>query len=76
MHVGAYSFLGANATLRNGIRIGARSLLGAGAVIMADTEEGKVFVPRPARRLAKSSDEIDLESGSVVERAPTSVNEV
>ena len=60
VHVGAYSFLGVNATLRNGIRIGARSLLGAGAVIMADTEEGGVFVPRPAQRLAKSSDEIDL----------------
>ena len=60
VHVGAYSFLGVNATLRNGIRIGARSLLGAGAVIMADTEEGGVFVSRPAQRLATSSDEIDL----------------
>jgi sugar O-acyltransferase (sialic acid O-acetyltransferase NeuD family) len=58
--IGAYCFLGVNATLRNSITVAPRSLIGAGAVIMADTQEGGVYVPRPAQRLDKRSDEIEL----------------
>ena len=60
VRVGPYCFIGVNATLRNGIAIAPRTLIGAGAVIMKSTEEGGVYLaPRPT--LAdKRSDEITL----------------
>jgi sugar O-acyltransferase (sialic acid O-acetyltransferase NeuD family) len=60
VRIGAYSFLGVNATLRNGITIAPRTLIGAGAVIMADTADDGVHVSRPATRLDKTSDQIEL----------------
>ena len=60
VRVGAFAFLGVNATLRNGITIAPRTLVGAGAIIMGDTAEGGVYVPRPAQRLEKTSDQIEL----------------
>ena len=60
VRVGAGSFLGVNATLRNAITIAPRSLIGAGAVVMKDTVPGGVYYPERATRAAKSSDEIDL----------------
>ncbi len=60
VRVGAYSFLGVNATIRNGIAIAPHSLIGAGAVVMADTEEHGAYVQRPAQRLDKKSDQIKL----------------
>ncbi len=58
--VGAGSFLGVNATLRNGIAIGPHTLVGGGAVIMADTLPGSVHVARPAQKIDKASDEVNL----------------
>lgn len=60
VRIGEYSFLGVNATLRNGISIAPRTLIGAGAVVMGDTVEGGVYVARPAQRLEKTSDQIEL----------------
>jgi len=60
VRVGAYSFLGVNATIRNGIAIAPHSLIGGGAVVMADTEERGVYIQRPAQRLDKTSDQIKL----------------
>jgi sugar O-acyltransferase (sialic acid O-acetyltransferase NeuD family) len=60
VHIGEYSFLGVNATLRNGISIAPRTLIGAGAVIMGDTVEGGVYIARPSQRIEKTSDQIDL----------------
>jgi sugar O-acyltransferase (sialic acid O-acetyltransferase NeuD family) len=60
VRIGSHSFLGVNATLRNGISIAPRTLIGAGAVIMDDTTEGGVYVARPAQRLDKKSDAVDL----------------
>lgn len=60
VRVGAYSFLGVNATIRNGITIAPHSLIGGGAVVMADTEEHGAYVQRPAQRLDKTSDQIKL----------------
>ena len=60
VRVGDYSFLGVNATLRNAITIGPRTLVGGGAVVMADTSEGSVYVARPAPKLDRASDSIDL----------------
>jgi sugar O-acyltransferase (sialic acid O-acetyltransferase NeuD family) len=60
VHIGEYSFLGVNATLRNGISIAPRTLVGAGAVILGDTVEGGVYVARPSQRIEKASDQIEL----------------
>ena len=58
--VGAYSFIGVNATLRNGISIAPRTLIGGGAVIMESTIEGGVYVPPRVILVNKSSDDVDL----------------
>lgn len=60
VRVGAFSFLGVNATIRNGISIAPHSLIGGGAVVMADTEERGAYIQRPAQRLDKTSDQIKL----------------
>ena len=60
VRVGAGSFLGVNATLRNAITIAPQTLVGAGAVIMKDTQAKGVYLPERAKRLPKSSDQIDL----------------
>jgi len=59
-HIGAYTFIGVNATLRNSIRIAPRTLIGAGAVIMNDTVERGVYVPQVAKLIEKRSDEVTL----------------
>src|SRR5581483_3111953 len=42
--IGASSFLGVNATLRDGLKIAPRSVIGAGATIVKDTVEGGVYI--------------------------------
>jgi sugar O-acyltransferase (sialic acid O-acetyltransferase NeuD family) len=60
VRVGEACFIGVNATLRNAITLAPRTLIGAGVVIMKDTEEGAVYVaPRPTVA-DKRSDEITL----------------
>jgi sugar O-acyltransferase (sialic acid O-acetyltransferase NeuD family) len=60
VRVGEASFIGVNATLRNAITIAPRTLIGAGVVIMKDTDEGAVYLaPRPTIA-DKRSDEIAL----------------
>lgn len=56
--VGAYSFLGVNATLRDGIEIAEGSLIGAGAIIMKNTEAQGVYLPPRAKKIATPSHEI------------------
>jgi sugar O-acyltransferase (sialic acid O-acetyltransferase NeuD family) len=60
VRVGARSFIGVNATLRNSITIGAETLIGAGAIIMKDTQPKSVYMPERAKLFQKTSDEIDL----------------
>jgi len=60
VHVGSYSFIGVNATLRNSISIAPRTLVGAGAVIMKDTIERGVYMPKRAELFKKRSDQIVL----------------
>ena len=60
VRIGPFSFIGVNATLRNGIAIGERSLVGAGAIVMRDTADGSVHLARPATLSDKGSDEVDL----------------
>lgn len=58
--VGAYSFLGVNATLHNSVKLGARTLVAAGAIVAKDTVEGAVLVPARSLTLERTSDQIDL----------------
>jgi len=43
VEIGAYSFLGVNCTIRNGIKIAKGNVIGAGALITADTKEYEVY---------------------------------
>jgi sugar O-acyltransferase (sialic acid O-acetyltransferase NeuD family) len=60
VRIGSYCFLGVNATLRNGIVLAPETLVGAGAVIMKDTEAKEVYLPRRSELFAKKSDQVDL----------------
>ena len=60
VEIGEACFIGVNATIRNSIRIAPRSLIGAGATIMKDTQDGSVYLGPRAERFSKSSDEVDL----------------
>lgn len=42
--IGNNTFIGVNATLRDHIKIGKYNVIGAGALILADTEDSKVYV--------------------------------
>jgi sugar O-acyltransferase (sialic acid O-acetyltransferase NeuD family) len=58
--VGRNSFLGINATLRDAIKIAPETLVGAGAVVMADTVEKGVYMTRMAVLFDKKSDEVKV----------------
>jgi UDP-3-O-[3-hydroxymyristoyl] glucosamine N-acyltransferase len=60
VRVGAYCFLGVNATLRNSITLAPRTLVGAGALLMKDTQEGDVYVAGRTARFPRTSDQVDL----------------
>ncbi|MHB8656951.1 MAG: acetyltransferase [Solirubrobacteraceae bacterium] len=56
--VGESSFVGVNATFRDGIKIGPRCVIGAGAVVLRDLEEGTVLGAAPTPVHAKKSWEL------------------
>jgi len=58
--VGDYSFLGVNATLRDGLRIGARNIIGPGSLILKDTEDDQVFLPKGTEPRGVTSDRVKL----------------
>ena len=58
VRVGAYSFIGVNATLRNSITIAPETLIGAGAIVMKSTRPKQVYIPERAKLFAKTSDEV------------------
>jgi sugar O-acyltransferase (sialic acid O-acetyltransferase NeuD family) len=60
VHVERYCFLGVNSAVGPTVRLGQSTILGAGAVVLADTEPESVYVPGRSIRLGKSSLEIDL----------------
>ncbi len=60
VHIHPYCFVGVNATLRNGLTIAAETVIGAGAVIMKDTEEKSVYLAKRAELFSKPSDKIDI----------------
>jgi sugar O-acyltransferase (sialic acid O-acetyltransferase NeuD family) len=58
--LGHHSFLGVNSTIRDSVSVAPRTLVGAGAIITSDTEEGGVYVPARSVKLGKTSDEMGL----------------
>jgi sugar O-acyltransferase (sialic acid O-acetyltransferase NeuD family) len=60
VHVHPYCFIGVNATLRDSVTLAPETLVGAGAVIIKDTVEKGVYVPKAAELFNKSSDEVQL----------------
>ena len=58
MSVGAYCFIGVNATLRNSIVIAPQTLIGAGAIVMKSTKPKQVYLPERAKLFPKDSDEV------------------
>lgn len=58
--LGHHSFLGVNSTIRDSVSVAPRTLIGAGAIITSDTEEGGVYVPARSVKLGKTSDEMGL----------------
>jgi sugar O-acyltransferase (sialic acid O-acetyltransferase NeuD family) len=56
--IGHSCFIGVNATFRDGVKVAPRTLVGAGAAILKDTEEGDVYSVRrtEARENVKSWD--------------------
>jgi sugar O-acyltransferase (sialic acid O-acetyltransferase NeuD family) len=60
VHIHPYCFIGVNATLRNSIEIASETLIGAGAIIMKNTEPKGVYLPQRAELFKKKSDEIEL----------------
>jgi len=53
--IGARSFVGVNATFRDGITVAPDCVIGAGALVMKDTEKGGVYAVRGTEPLAKKS---------------------
>jgi sugar O-acyltransferase (sialic acid O-acetyltransferase NeuD family) len=47
--IGERSFIGVNATLKDGVKVAADNVIGAGAVVTRDTEPGRVYVGSPAQ---------------------------
>jgi len=53
--IGAYSFLGVNATFNDNIKVAKDNIIGSGALVVKNTEAGKLMVGAPAKPAAKSS---------------------
>lgn len=58
--IGDNSFLGVNATLHDGISIGAENLIGAGSIIARNTTDRAVYVPNATKAFLKTSDQLDF----------------
>jgi acetyltransferase-like isoleucine patch superfamily enzyme len=53
--IGSYCFVGIHSTVRDGLTIADRTVIGAGATVLRDTQEGGVYVAPPARLLPYDS---------------------
>lgn len=58
--IGSYSFLGMSSTVRNKINVAKECVIGAGALILEDTQEKEVYVGKPADLLPISSDQLPI----------------
>lgn len=60
VHIKDNCFFGVNATLRNNITIESFNIIGAGALILKDTQLNQVFAARGTELFPKTSDQIKL----------------
>lgn len=58
--IGAYSFLGVNAALRDGLTLGEGTFLAMGACLTRDTRPWTAYGGNPARSLGKRSTEVEI----------------
>jgi len=58
--VGNNCYFGVNSTVRDGIEIAASTTVGAGALIMKNTEAKQVYMGAPGRRVPQKSDDVDI----------------
>jgi acetyltransferase-like isoleucine patch superfamily enzyme len=54
VHLGRSSYIGARAAVRQNVRVGERALVGMGAVVLRDVDDGDTVVGNPARPLASA----------------------
>lgn len=55
-----YCYLGVNSTIRDGITIKERCVIGAGALVMRDTKESQVYVGLPGKLSSVASDSVEI----------------
>ena len=59
--IGEHSFVGVNATFNDGVKVASDCVIGSGALVVKDTEPGKVYVGSPAHALpGRSSFDVRL----------------
>jgi sugar O-acyltransferase (sialic acid O-acetyltransferase NeuD family) len=58
VEIGRYCFVGANSTIKDGLVIAPECVIGAGAVILKDTERGRVYRGQGAEMLPYVSSEL------------------
>jgi sugar O-acyltransferase (sialic acid O-acetyltransferase NeuD family) len=56
--IGESSFIGVNATIRDNVKLGKRNVIGAGALILKDTEDEAVYIGPTGTLLPKKSSEL------------------
>ena len=49
--IGAYSYIGANSTIKQNIKIGKNCRVGAGSVVVKNVKDNQTVVGIPARKL-------------------------
>jgi sugar O-acyltransferase (sialic acid O-acetyltransferase NeuD family) len=53
--IGANCFIGVNAAFNDKVKVGEDCIIGSGAVVVKNTEPGKVYVGNPAKPLSRTS---------------------
>jgi acetyltransferase-like isoleucine patch superfamily enzyme len=53
VHLGRNAYVGAHAVIRQSLRVGERTLVGMGAVVIHETAKGSTVVGNPARPLIR-----------------------
>jgi len=56
--IGSHCFVGIHSTIRDGLSIADRTVIGAGSTMLRDSQEGSVYVAPPAKLLPYSSEQL------------------
>lgn len=58
--IGSYSYLGVNSTIRDGIEIMPNTVIGAGALVMRETEQDGVYMGLPCKKVSFAAKDVEL----------------